>query len=78
MGDNEHRAKGNAVRLAVSPDGTTVYVVDSNLFGGLDQGVPCTRSPCAPGRVIPIRVAANSAGTPIKVGRFPVAIAIAS
>jgi DNA-binding beta-propeller fold protein YncE len=65
-------------RLAVSPDGATVYVIDSNLFGGLDQGMPCTRPPCASGRVIPIRVATNSAGRPIKVGRFPIAIAIAS
>ena len=48
----------------MSPDGTTVYVLDSNIFGGL-------------GQVIPVRVAANSAGKPIKVGRFPIAIAIA-
>ena len=48
----------------MSPDGTTVYVLDSNIFGGM-------------GQVIPIRVAANSAGKPIKVGRFPIAIAIA-
>jgi DNA-binding beta-propeller fold protein YncE len=68
----------NPTRLAVSPDGTTVYVVDSNLFGGLDRGMPCTRPPCASGRVIPIRVATNSAGRPITVGRFPMAIAIAS
>jgi DNA-binding beta-propeller fold protein YncE len=65
-------------RLAVSPDGTTVYVIDSNIFGGLDQGIPCTRAPCAAGRVIPIRVATDSAGRPIEVGRFPIAIAIAS
>jgi DNA-binding beta-propeller fold protein YncE len=65
-------------QLAVSPDGATVYVVDSNLFGGLGQRIPCTRSPCASGRVIPIRVATNSAGRPITVGRFPMAIAIAS
>jgi DNA-binding beta-propeller fold protein YncE len=62
-----------ATRLAVSPDGTTVYLLDSNIFGGL----PCTRPPCASGRVIPIRVATNSAGKPIKVGRWPIAIAIA-
>lgn len=65
-------------RLAVSPDGATVYVIDSNLFGGLDQGIPCTRPPCTSGRVIPIRVATNSAERPIEVGRFPIAIAIAS
>jgi hypothetical protein len=29
------------------------------------------------GQVIPIRVATNSAGKPIKVGKLPIAIAIA-
>jgi DNA-binding beta-propeller fold protein YncE len=65
-------------RLAVSPDGKTVYVLDSNIFGGLGPGMVCRRPPCAPGQVIPIRVATNSAGRPIKVGRLPIAIAIAS
>jgi DNA-binding beta-propeller fold protein YncE len=55
-------------RLAVSPDGTTVYLLDSNIFGGLPYGQ---------GQVIPIHVATNSAGKPIKVGRLPMAIAIA-
>ena len=36
------------------------------------------RPPSWRGQVIPIRVATNSAGKPIKVGRLPVAIAIAS
>jgi len=65
-------------RLAASPDGTTVYVLDSNIFGGLGPGIASARSPFGIGRVIPIRVAANSAGRPIKVGRFPIAMAIAA
>jgi len=65
-------------RLAASPDGTTVYVLDSNIFGGLGPGIASGRSPFGIGRVIPIRVAANSAGRPIKVGRFPIAMAIAA
>ena len=27
-------------RLAVSPDGNTVYVLDSNIFGGMGPGIP--------------------------------------
>jgi len=65
-------------RLAVSPDGKTVYVLDSNPFGGLSPGVLFRRSPFGRGRVIPIRVATNTPEGPIKVGRFPIAIAIAS
>jgi DNA-binding beta-propeller fold protein YncE len=73
-------------RLAVSPDGTTVYVLDSNIFGGMGPGIPfrmllrmlLRRPPSGRGRVIPIRVATDSAGRPIKVGRLPVALAIAS
>jgi len=65
-------------RLAASPDGTTVYVLDSNIFGGLGPGIASARSPFGIGRVIPIRVATNSAGRPIKVGRFPIAMAIAA
>jgi DNA-binding beta-propeller fold protein YncE len=73
-------------RLAVSPDGKTVYVLDSNIFGGMGPGIPfrmrfrmlLRRPPFGQGRVIPIHVATNSAGRPIKVGRLPVAIAIAS
>jgi DNA-binding beta-propeller fold protein YncE len=80
-------------RLAVSPDGTTVYVLDSNIFGGMGPGMPFRmhvrmlvrilvsilfrRPPVGRGQVIPIRVATNSAGKPIKVGRLPTAIAIA-
>ncbi|MGH3189466.1 MAG: hypothetical protein ACRDOL_19800 [Streptosporangiaceae bacterium] len=63
--------------LAVSPDGKMVYVLDSNIFGGLGPGMPLKTPPFAPGQVIPIHVATNSAGRPIKVGRFPIAIAIA-
>jgi DNA-binding beta-propeller fold protein YncE len=77
-------------RLAVSPDGTTLYVLDSNIFGGMGPGIPFTmlarmlvsmlfrRQPTWRGQVIPIRVATNSPGKPIKVGRLPIAIAIAS
>jgi YVTN family beta-propeller protein len=65
-------------RLAVSPDGTTVYVLDSNIFGGLGPGMPLKTPPFGLGQVIPIGVATNSAGKPIKVGRLPMAIAIAS
>ena len=81
-------------RLAVSPDSTTVYVLDSNIFGGLGPEMPfraqvtilsrmlfsalVKRSPFGRGRVIPIRVATNSAGKPIKVGRLPMAITIAA
>jgi DNA-binding beta-propeller fold protein YncE len=65
-------------RLAVSPDGTTVYVLDSNIFGELGSGMPVKTPPFAQGQVIPIHVATNSAGKPIKVGRLPMAIAIAS
>jgi DNA-binding beta-propeller fold protein YncE len=70
-------------RLAVSPDGTTVYVLDPNIFGGLGPGrmlfrMLFRRPPFGLGQVIPIRVATNSAGRPIKVGRFPIAMAIAS
>lgn len=64
--------------LAVSPDGTTVYVLDSNIFGGLGPGMPLNTPPFGQGQVIPIRVATNSAGKPIKVGRLPISIAIAS
>ena len=65
-------------RLAASPDGTTVYVLDSNIFGGLGPALRSGRSPYALGQVIPIHVATNSPGRPVKVGRLPVAIAIAS
>ena len=65
-------------RLAVSPDGTTVYVLDSNIFGAMGPGMPLNTPPFGPGQVIPIHVATNSAGKPIKVGRLPIAIAIAS
>jgi DNA-binding beta-propeller fold protein YncE len=64
-------------RLAVSPDGTTVYALDSNIFGGVGPGMSLKTPPFGPGQVIPIRVATNSAGKPVKVGRFPIAIAIA-
>ena len=63
-------------RLAVSPDGTTVYVLDSNIFG-LGPALRSGRPPFAPGQVIPIHVATNSPGRPVKVGQLPVAIAIA-
>jgi len=36
------------------------------------------RPPVGRGQVIPIDVATNSAGKPIKVGRLPIAIATAS
>lgn len=65
-------------RLAVSPDGKTVYVLDSNVFGGLGPGMPVNTPPFGQGQVIPIHVATNSAGKPVKVGRLPIAIAIAS
>jgi DNA-binding beta-propeller fold protein YncE len=80
-------------RLAVSPDGTAVYVLDTNIFGGMGPGMPfgvqvrmlsrllfsaLVRKPFPfRGRVIPIRVPANSAGKPVKVGRLPTVIAIA-
>lgn len=80
-------------RLAVSPDNTTVYVLDSNIFGEMGPempfraqvtilsrmlfSAPVKRTPFGLGQVIPIRVATNSAGRPIKVGRLPMAIAIA-
>jgi DNA-binding beta-propeller fold protein YncE len=79
--------------LAVSPDGTTVYVLDTNVFGGMGPGMPfgaqvrmvsrllfsaLAKKPFPfRGQVIPIRVATNSAGKPIKVGRLPTTIAIA-
>jgi DNA-binding beta-propeller fold protein YncE len=65
-------------RLAVSPDGATVYVLDSNIFGGLGPGMLPGRSSFGTGQVIPIRVATNSAGRPIRAGRFPIAVAIAA
>jgi DNA-binding beta-propeller fold protein YncE len=65
-------------RLAVSPDGATVYVLDSNIFGGLGPGMLPGRSSFGIGQVIPIRVATNSAGRPIRAGRFPIAVAIAA
>jgi DNA-binding beta-propeller fold protein YncE len=65
-------------RLVISPDGKTVYVLDSNPYGALSSGPPSGASPFGVGQVIPIRVATNSAEKPIKAGRFPVAIAIAS
>ena len=64
--------------LAVSPDGTTVYVLDSNIFGGLGPGMLSGKSPFGLGQVIPIHVPTNSTGKPIKVGRLPIAIAVAS
>jgi DNA-binding beta-propeller fold protein YncE len=79
-------------RLAASPDGTAVYVLDSNIFGGMGPEMQFTtlagmlvrmlvsrlaRKPLSwRGQVIPIRVATNSAGKPIKVGKLPIAIAI--
>ena len=81
-------------RLAVSPDSTTVYVLDSNVFGEMGPEMPfgaqvsvlsrmlfsalVKRPPFGRGQVIPIHVATNSAGKPIKVGRLPMAIAIAA
>ncbi len=69
-------------RLVVSPDGKTVYVLDPNIFGGLGPGMLFRmlfrRPPFGLGQVIPIRVATNSVERPIKAGRLPVAIAIAS
>jgi DNA-binding beta-propeller fold protein YncE len=65
-------------RLAVSPDGATVYLLDSNIFGGLGPGLRPGRPPFGIGQVIPIRVATNTTGRPIRVGRFPVAMAIAA
>jgi hypothetical protein len=61
-------------------------VLDSNIFVGTGPGIPfrmlfrmlLRRPPFGQDRVIPIHVATNSAGRPIKVGRLPVAIAIAS
>ena len=64
--------------LAVSPDGTTVYVLDSNIFGGIGPGMLSGKSPFGLGQVIPIHVATNSTEKPIKVGRLPIAIAVAS
>ena len=80
-------------RLAASPDGTTVYVLDSNIFGGMGPEMPYStlarmlvrmlfstlaRKPLSWRRqVIPIRVATNSAGKPIKAGKLPIAIAAA-
>jgi DNA-binding beta-propeller fold protein YncE len=64
--------------LTVSPDGTTVYVLDSNIFGGLGPGMLSGKSPFGLGQVIPIHVPTNSTGKPIKVGRLPIAIAVAS
>jgi DNA-binding beta-propeller fold protein YncE len=66
------------VRPAASPDGATVYVLDSNISGGLGPGMPPGRSPVGIGQVIPIRVATNTTGRPIRAGRFPVAMAIAA
>ena len=73
-------------RLAVSPDSTTVYVLDSNIYGEMGPEMPfgaqvrmlsrilfsasVKKPPSWRGQVIPIRVAANSAGKPIKVGGF--------
>ena len=81
-------------RLVVSPDSTTVYVLDSNVFGEMGPEMPfgaqvsvlsrilfsaLVKKPVSwRGQVIPIRVATNSAGKPIKVGRLPMAIAIAA
>lgn len=56
--------------LAVTPDGTTLYVVDSHPFSSYGPFTPR-------GSVIPIRVATSTVGKPIKVGRFPLSIAIA-
>lgn len=81
-------------QLAVSPDGMTVYVLDANIFGGMGPEMSFTmtvkmlirilvsivfhRPLAGRGRVIPIRVATNSAGKAIKVGRLPRAMTIAS
>jgi hypothetical protein len=54
------------------PFGVQVRRLSGLLFSAL------VRKPFpVPGQVIPIRVPANSAGRPIKVGRLPTAIAIA-
>jgi len=53
-------------------------VLDSNIFGGLGPGMPVKTAPFGPGQVIPIHVATNSAGRPVKVGRLAIAIAIAA
>jgi DNA-binding beta-propeller fold protein YncE len=82
------------IRLADGRDSTTVYVLDSNIFGEMGPEMPfgaqvrmlsrmlfsalVKKPPSWRGQVIPIRVATNSAGKPITVGRLPVAIAIAA
>jgi hypothetical protein len=48
-------------------------ILSRMLFSALVKRPPFGRR----GQVIPIRVATNSAGKPIKVGRLPMAIAIA-
>lgn len=72
-----------AYALAVAPGGGTAYVLampDSGSQQGfvIPVDILFKRPPSRRGQVIPIRVATNSAGRPIKVGRLPIAIAIAS
>ena len=55
------------------PFGAQVTILSRMLFSALVK-----RPPFGRGQVIPIRVATNSAGKPIKVGRLPMAIAIAA
>jgi len=94
LGIDETRRGKAKFRLVPGPDGGEVYVLDSNVFGEMGPEMPfgaqvrtlsrmlfsalVKRPPFGRGQVIPIRVATNSAGKPIKVGRLPMAIAIAA
>jgi hypothetical protein len=94
LGIDETRRGKAKFRLVPGPDGGEVYVLDSNVFGEMGPEMPfgtqvrmlsrmlfsalVKRPPFGRGQVIPIRVATNSAGKPITVGRLPVAIAIAA
>jgi DNA-binding beta-propeller fold protein YncE len=61
----------NASRLMISPNGATVFVLDSGAYVGV--GSPHN----TPGRVVPIATSTGTVGKAIKVGLAPAAFAIA-
>ena len=54
----------------MSPNGATVYVIDSGTYGGV--GSPHN----TPGSVVPITTATNAVGKPVRAGIAPEALVI--
>ena len=61
----------NAIRLAITPDGATAYVLDAGVYHGV--GSPKNTN----GAVVAVTTATGTAGKPVSVGLAPVAFALA-